>query len=207
MAAMTRSSCLTLGLLALAVLATPARAAFDCYVQVAQPHDQPEAGGIGLMYVTYELMLGSASPGVEIGLTCAPGPVAVDRGSGYTGVENRNGANEYGFKVNIEDLSDPERWKGSQGKQYIDTMTVTLDVRAASRKVAAKVASDTLSAYLYQDDLDQTVHCTVDCILDNASRSRPPIHHLRLRIAGPKRYSKLARVYDITPAPGRKKYY
>jgi len=186
------------GLLALVLVAAPACGSFDRYVRVAQPHDQPEAGEIGLMYVTYELMLGSAVPGIEIRYTCAPGPVAVDNGSGYRGVENRNGANRLGFRIAVEDLTDPSLWKGQPAAAYIDTMTVTLDVRAAARRLAAKRAgSSAPSAQLAEDEFDRTLRCAVDCILDNATRSAPPIRHLRLEIRGPQRFRSLSRVYAV----------
>ena len=188
-------------------LAVRAEAAFDCYVQVAQPHDQPEAGSIGMMYVTYELMLGSASPGVEIEHTCSPGPVAVDTGSGYSGVQNRNGANQKGFKIVVEDFKDIRRWSGSEGNHYIETMTVLLDVRSAADSLERTLASHSKgSAYLFQQDFDGTVACTVDCILDNATRSSPPIRRLRLEITGPIQFKDLARTYEIVPAPKRKEY-
>jgi hypothetical protein len=188
-------------LLAVTLLAAPSSASFDCYVRVAQPHDQPEAGRIGLMYVTYELMLGSASPGIEIRHTCSPGPVAVDHGGGYEGVENRNGANLSGYTVSTENVPD-SLWKGSKNAPFIDTMTVTLDVRKAADSLAAVLArKPAASAPMYQGEFDETVRCTIECILDNATRSFPPIHHIRLRIRGPKKFNDAAKVYRITSAP------
>jgi hypothetical protein len=190
-------------LVSLAVLTSPATAAFDCYVRVAQPHDQPEAGDIGLMYVTYELMLGSAWPGVEIRYTCAPGPVAIDHGRGYSGVENRNGANLLGFKVTVEDRSwghSASRWSGPPGGEFIDTLMVTLDLRAAAAKLAREIGREPKSSSdVYQDNFDRMVACTVDCILDNATRSKPPIHHISLSVLGPGKYRSIAKVYAIRP--------
>jgi hypothetical protein len=186
------------GLLAVVLAVAPARGAFDCYVRVAQPHDQPEAGEIGLMYVTYELMLGSAVPGIEIRYTCAPGPVALDRGGGYRGVENRNGANKLGFRITVEDFADPSLWKGQAAARYVDTMTVTLDVRAAARRLGAKRAgSPSRLAQATEDEFDETVRCAVDCILDNATRSAPPIRHLHLEVLGPRKFRALSRVYRV----------
>lgn len=186
---------------------TPARAAFEAVVRIAQPHDETDGGGVDgitLMYITYELMLGSSVPGIEIRYTCAPGPVAVDHGNGYSGVKNRNAANLLGFEVSTADWSDPRTWKGTPRSAFVDTMEVTLDLREAERRFAARHAEDDAELVrMYREGFDTTLKCTVECILDNAGRSRPPIRHVKLRVLGPKQYRAYSRVYPVQPSASR----
>ncbi len=194
-------------LMALLLPITVASAAHECVVRIAQPHDETDGGGVDgitLMYITYELMLGSSVPGIEIRYTCAPGPVAVDHGNGYSGVKNRNAANLLGFEVSTADWSDSRTWKGPPRTAFVDTMEVTLDVREAERRFAARHAEDIAELVgRYREGFDRTVELTVECILDNAARSRPPIRYVKLHVLGPKRYRTHSSVYPVKPSASR----
>jgi hypothetical protein len=190
-------------LAALIVAATPALATEEVYLEVAQPMCEGN-GGCHVLRVTYVTNRGSAFPGDEIAWTCAANAVVVDRGFTPSPgtpkqVENRNAAYEAGFTIRVT-APDQERWTfvadaagpvtrnqdgtGARGYWYADTTDVVLDVSKGAR---ASVG----------DSMDDLVKTTVRCILDNASRSVPPIRYVRLVITGSDRFRDLQRVHAI----------
>jgi hypothetical protein len=81
----------------------------------------------------------------------------------------------------------------------VDTLAVGLNVSA----LGADSASARILRIVGQDAYDPAVEATVAAILDNASRSEPPLTSIVLRIIGPNRYWRHAKFYPVTSAPVR----
>lgn len=183
--------------------ATPALATEEVYLEVAQPMCEGN-GGCHVLRVTYVTNRGSAAPGDAIAWTCAANALVVDRGltpsaGAPTQVENRNSAHLAGFTIRVT-APDQGRWTfvadpngpatrnpdgtGARGHWYADTTEVVLDVSRNAKTYSA-------------DYLDDLLRTTVQCILDNASRSLPPIRFVRLAVTGSDRFHDLQRVHAI----------
>jgi hypothetical protein len=199
----------------------PALAAFDTLLTVAQPMEVAEAGAYQIHFVTYQYMLGSPLPGIEISLTNRDN--VVSSGDGSRSSENRNSASEAGFLIRVEDRSNGTT-------TMVDTLDVSLDVsRAAMRAdsesaLVARLWRQNEARYAASRDtaslsvlraratrkiraprhrLEQLVRATIDCILDNAYRGSPRIRRVRLTVAGSQWLAGLSKVYLTHRAPLR----
>jgi hypothetical protein len=166
-------------------------------VQVAQPiHDPNE--GTQAFRLTYAESFESW-PGYAISLTCAPNLVPVMNHDPV----NMNAANLLGFKVQVEDRADPTTWKRKTtggatpgGLNYfVDTIGVTLDLRNATKPELRRDELDSA-------DKSKVVEVTIECILENARESLPPIEHVRLTVLGDSALVRRSGVYRVgSPRP------
>lgn len=189
----TRSRLLRFLLVTMTLLATPTRASSWRIVTVAQP--VLEEGCVSVRDVPFGD--GSFVPGAEVRLTCEPNAIR-SVSEGMSGeAENRNAASLFGLSVDVGPV-----WDGR--KFILDTLTVTLDACRA----------DTIAAKRYGRGFapDSIVEATVVCLRINAARSdlvpagqprRPDlqIKYLNLRLLGPARLQRLARLYAVQPPP------
>jgi hypothetical protein len=166
-------------------------------------------------YVTYSVNLGSAIPGLGVRFTCYPGPgvslpdlsrdsISIDQ------IANLNVANLLGLTVRVEsrqrgsweagfDTSETGE-RAAKSHFYVDRLRAVLDLTGLEKHPGASSESAATARN------DAVVAATVDCILDNASRSDPPIHTLELSVIGTQRYRHYAKVYRVTRAPKPKQY-
>ena len=186
--------------------------------QIAQPVLSEDEHLVERHYVTYALQVGSTAPGLEVRLTCHPGAGVVHGDASrdtvdYSEITNLNIANMLGISIQVENrprgtwnlAADSSRARGASTdtRFFIDHLHVTLNLKTLNDR--EPVPSDP-SFGTTMGRFDAVVAATVDCILDNASRSDPPIRRLDLRVFGSPRYGRYARVYPITAAPKRKQY-
>lgn len=186
--------------------------------QIAQPVVSHDERTVGRQYVTYALSLGAMTPGLELRFTCHPGPGVMHKNASRdtvdsSEIENFNVANQMGMSLQVENRprgtwnveADTSRVEGtSAGSQfYVDRLKVVLNLKTLNER-----EPDT-SDPNYRSTLarfNAVVAATVDCILDNATRSEPPIRKIELSVIGSPRYRHFARVYPIKAAQKRQEY-
>lgn len=184
------------------------RASFPRYFDVAQPMATLEAYTVGVYRVTYFTYTGEGiAPGMEILWTCAESPpvfyyLAPLDSSAHAMLDGSNVARDLGFVVR---MNRPLRVVGGP-TPHVDTVAVTLDVAAAAdsflhspRALREMGGSAGFRRKFFRD----VVEATIEAIMDNASRSSSPIHHVALRVKGPREYAALSEVRKVMPAPRR----
>ncbi len=213
---MNPSRALLIALLLAGLLAGPAGAAFDTYFDVAQPIEN-EDRGVEIHHVVYRGYFGRCPVAMEVRLTCSPScylwadrpnPLRPDSSD-----DDKNSAHLLGLVVSVEED------EYLAGDRFPDTLHVTLDARAAIVAAAAQDSAMVRRLSLQdprfspktpwdtsRQELDEVVAATVDCILDNASRSCGKPHFVMLRVDGPESYQRFARLYRLLRAP-RPKFY
>jgi hypothetical protein len=183
--------------------------------EIAVPIANEDAPVINVFHIVRQINLGSADPGLEIRHTCEPAYVLRDEEVLSEGGRpiDMNLASRMHFKVDVE-FRDEERWrfvpgpspsgvwaeiKGRKGHYWIDSLAVTLDVSSLATDSSFARARKTHGPTLY----DPVVDATIAAILDNASRSEPPLSSVRLRVVGPAPYPARSKLYPVTPRPVR----
>ena len=157
-------------------------------ISVAQP--LLDEGFVSIWDVPYGE--GSFVPGAEVNLTCEPNAIRMVGEELGGGTENRNAASRFGLAIEAGRLSNE--------REFFDTLTVTLDATHADSAAAAQGLAAP----------DGVIEATVMCLRINAERFQfqrgiPLTSHqtkyLRLRVLGPERMRRFARVYKIAPLP------
>jgi hypothetical protein len=179
----------------------PARASELGFLQVAQPIYNVNEESVRMFRLTYAVWSGSASPGAEIGYTCQPNSIP-----GGSEPRNYNVSNLLGFRVELEDRSDEKTWKSRppsrrwpKGATVVDTLGVTLDLSETSHRGSAfakKLAQDT-GVDIDGVSITLVVEVTIECILDNARESIPPIEYVRLAVVGDTAFAGRSGVFRV----------
>jgi hypothetical protein len=206
---------------AVAALATGAARADEesghtYFCRVDQPMVARDDRRVEVHTVTYALKLQQFAPGLEIRYTCEPGPVVVQEHYdadtvGASEITNLNAANLMGITVRTEkrprntwsvlpDSLPPARAGGKpRPRYYLDELRVQLDV---SGLVAHRSqVGNPNEAREELGRLDALVDATVDCVLENARRSQPPIRKVRLEVVGWDRYKARSNVFAVKEKP------
>lgn len=182
------------------------------FCHVSQPMVSRDERRVEIHDVTYVLKLLNPVPGIEIQLTSQPGPVILraeqDADTVATSeIVNLNVANLMGLRIEVEKRppgtwnADPDTSAESRGggrtrpRFYISELGIDLDVSALARQ--RRHAGEGPAGREELAQFDALVAATVECILENARRSRPPIRSLRLEVAGWDRYRHLSKVYPV----------
>ena len=208
-------------LAAVAVLAIGAaradeEAGHTYFCRVAQPMVARDDRRVEVHTVTYALKLKQFAPGVEIRYTCEPGPVVVQEhydadSVGASEITNLNAANLMGITVRIEkrprntwsalpDSLPPARPGGKpRPRYYLEELRVELDVGGLKSHRSAVSNSGEAREELAR--FDALVDATVDCVLENARRSQPPLRKIRLDVVGWDRYQARSKVYEVKERP------
>jgi hypothetical protein len=197
----------------LVAAAAPA-AAHPYFCQVAQPMVNREAARIEVHEVTYFFDLSTPMPGLEIQLTCQPGPViarreqaVMDSSVDASEIMNLNVANLLGLVVRVEarpqgswsadpDTSAAARAGGVPRERfYVGQLRVDLDVASLAERLGKTEDAAARRKELAQ--YDALVEATVACIRENARRSHPEVRTIRLSVVGWDRYRRFNRTYDV----------
>lgn len=191
------------------------------FCQVAQPMVARDDRRIEIHDVTYALKLQSPVPGVEVKYTCFPGPVVI-RGASVSDtvnandIANLNAANLLGLSLRVEsrpagswnvELDSTQAATGGAGKKsrfFVDELKVDLDVGGLMKQ--RRHASEVRANREELSQFDALVAATVECILDNARRSQPPVRKIRLNVVGWDRYRHMTDVYHVKQASEKKRY-
>jgi hypothetical protein len=176
---------------------------------------------VEIHHTTYALKLDSPVPGLEIRFTCLPGPVPVSNdykadSLGVGDIANLNVANLMGLVLWVEerplgtwsaaaDTSAATKAGGTPPSHfYVSELKATLDVSALLKQ--RQDASDPQRNRPELARLDALVAATVECILDNAGHSRPPIRKLRLNVVGWDRFRHYSNLYTVKAAADRRDF-
>jgi len=186
--------------------------------RVAQPVASRDDRVVVKEFFTYSLSLASPIPGLELQFTCYPGAGIAHADLSRDSIDireiaNLNVANALGLEVQVEQRprgtwnaefdTTKAGERSARSHFYVRRLKAVLDLTELARRTpppSAPEYAETMARF------DAVVAATVDCMLDNASRSRPPIHNLELSVVGPRRYHRYAKAYRITPAPEPKQY-
>ena len=192
----------------------PAIAQHHYLCQVAQPMVSRDEHCVRVEYVTYSLSIAAPTPGLEVRFTCYPGPGVSHQDLSrdtidFSEIANLNAANLGGLTVNVEKRRrgswnaspDPS---GDDGGFYLDKLNAVLDVSALQSRT--RPPSDTVYSHRDLPRYDALVAATVECMIDNASRSMPPIRNLKIDVVGSDRYRKYSKLYRVKPAAERKRF-
>ena len=191
------------------------------FCEVAQPMVATEDRRVEIHRATYAMRLKSPSPGIEVQFTCLPGPVSVNPtitgdSLGSDAIANFNAAHLLGLKLRVEqrpqgtwnaepDTSAAAKAGGTpRSRFYVDQLRATLDVSGLQRQ--RQHAGDARAGRLELAQFDALVAATVECILDNAGRSRPPIRKVRLDVVGWDRFKRYGQVYPVKPPTERRDF-
>ena len=161
-------------------------AAEESAVQVAQPIWTEN--GIVVSPVTYILWLGSPAPGIEVAWTAKTNLIERE---GDSTPSNRNAAALYGVDIRIKPNPKWKDWP----RDFADTLQVVLELSGLAERDSSK--------YLPEE---WVVKATVECILVNAGRSRPPVKFVDLEVEGRPEYNSFAKVHSVdrtSRGPGR----
>ena len=160
-------------------LGSPSRASAseETAIQVAQPIWTEN--GIVVSSVTFIRWLGSPEPGIEV--ACTANPNHIER-EGDARPSNRNAAALYGIAVRTNTKSKWKDWP----REFADTLGVVMDLSGIGQRDSSKLVSE-----------EQVVKATVECILTNASRSRPAIKFIALEVLGAHKFRSLSKVYRV----------
>jgi hypothetical protein len=180
------------------------------FCEIAVPMVARDDRRIEIHQTTYALKLQNPIPGVEVRYTCHPTPVVVSadirQDSVRAGdVANLNVANMMGLKVQVESrppgtwnaLPDTTARGGTRPLShfYVEELRADLDVTALQKQ--RQHAADPRASREELARFDALVAATVECMLDNARRSHPPIRKLKVNVVGWDRYRHYSESYTL----------
>lgn len=196
---------LTLLLLVAVAPCLPATAAaYLRYSEVAQPMVNLDGDRLEIHRVTYGLKLEAPMPGLEIQLTCHPGPVVMrgeDRGDSVStsDVTNQNIANLLGISIKVEhrpestwsaepDTAAAREGRAPASRPVVRDFRVELDVSGLAKRIAKVHNDEARRKQLRQ--FDALVAAIVECVRENARRSEPAIRNIHFEVSGWDRFKR-----------------
>lgn len=191
------------------------------FCQVAQPMIAQTERRVEIHPVTYAIRLAHPMPGIEIRYTAFPGPVSFEKSYdpdsiGESQVVNFNAASLLGLQIKVEKrpagtwnaVPDTSAAARSGVKPltnyYLDELKVSLDVSSLVKR--RQHASEGRANREELAQFDALVEATVQCIIENARRSLPPIKKVRLQVTGWDRYAHWSDSYVVKPGTERIKF-
>lgn len=201
--------------------AQPQDSGHTYFCQVAQPMVARDDRRVEIHDVTYALKLFVPVPGVEIQYTTYPGPVPIQSDYksdtvGMSNVANLNAANLLGIGIRIESRprgtwnAMPDSAVVSKAAErprqrfYVDELRVDVDLGGVNRQRLR--AGDPRATREELARFDALIDATIECILENARRSTPPIRKIKINVVGWERYHHWADTYVVKTSPERKQF-